>query len=111
VARSTRIRYTIVVLALLIDMMSYMDRVCISVAAPAMRDEFGFTATEMGSVFSIFSLAYFLFLTPWGMLADRFGARGIVTLAIFWWSAFTALTGAAWSLGLVTKQHLHNRMF
>ena len=97
-ARSTRIRYTIVVLALLIDMMSYMDRVCISVAAPAMRDEFGFTATEMGSVFSIFSLAYFLFLTPWGMLADRFGARGIVSLAIFWWSAFTALTGAAWSL-------------
>ena len=75
-----------------------MDRVCISVAAPAMRDEFGFTATEMGLVFSIFSLAYFLFLTPWGMLADRFGARGIVTLAIFWWSAFTALTGAAWSL-------------
>ena len=78
--------------------MSYLDRACISVAAPSIRAEFGLSPTQMGAVFSIFSLAYFLFLTPWGMAADRWGARGIVTVAVFWWSAFTAITGAAWNL-------------
>jgi len=95
--KPTRIRYSIVALAVLIDMMSYMDRVCISVAAPKMREEFGLSPAQTGFVFSIFSLAYALFQAPWGALADRFGARGIVTLAICWWSAFTGFTAAAWN--------------
>jgi MFS family permease len=97
VARPTRIRYTIVLLALLIDMMSYMDRVCIAVAGPSIEEQFALSKSQMGAVFSIFSLAYFLGQTPWGMVADRLGARGIVTAAILWWSAFTAFTAAAWS--------------
>ena len=91
-ARPTRIRYTIVLLALLIDMMSYMDRVCIAVAGPSIEEQFALSKSQMGAVFSIFSLAYFLGQTPWGMVADRVGARGIVTAAILWWSAFTAFT-------------------
>ncbi|MEZ5360925.1 MAG: MFS transporter [Bryobacterales bacterium] len=96
-AGPTRIRYTVILLALLVDMTSYMDRVCISVAAPALEQEFSLSKAQMGWVFSIFSLAYFLGQTPWGMLADKLGARKIVTGAIVWWSAFTALTAAAWS--------------
>ena len=96
-ARPTRIRYTIVLLALLIDMMSYMDRVCIAVAGPSIEEQFALSKSQMGAVFSIFSLAYFLGQTPWGMVADRLGARGIVTAAILWWSAFTAFTAAAWN--------------
>jgi len=95
--RPTRIRFTVIGLALLVDMMSYMDRVCISVAGPAIEAEFGLSKSQMGMVFSIFSLSYFLGQTPWGMMADRFGARWIVTGAILWWSGFTALTAAAWS--------------
>ncbi|HWB98098.1 MAG TPA: MFS transporter [Bryobacteraceae bacterium] len=93
----SRVRHSIVGLALLINLVSYVDRACISVAAPHMRAEFGFTPTQMGLVFSIFSLSYFVAQTPWGMAADRFGARRLVALAIFWWSGFTALTAAAWS--------------
>lgn len=93
---ASRTRFTVVLLAMAINMISYMDRVCIAVAAPKLRDEFGLTPSQTGMVFSIFSLAYFLGQTPWGILADRFGARGIVSLAVFWWSAFTALTAAAW---------------
>ncbi|MBM3773967.1 MAG: MFS transporter, partial [Acidobacteria bacterium] len=101
----SRVRYQIVFLALVIDMISYMDRVCISVAAPAMRTEFGFSPTRMGAVFSIFSLSYFLLQAPWGMLADRYGARGIVATAILLWSGFTALTSMAWNYAslLVTR--------
>ncbi|MBK9169921.1 MAG: MFS transporter [Bryobacterales bacterium] len=96
--RASRYRYWIILLGLVVDMVSYMDRVSISVAAPGIRDEFGLSPTEMGVVFGTFSFAYALFQTPWGAAADRFGARGIVTVAILWWSLFTAATGAVWSL-------------
>ena len=91
------VRYSIVLLALVINMVCYTDRVCIAVAGPEMRKAFGFSQTEMGFVFSIFSLSYFLGQTPWGMLADRVGARSIVSFAIAGWSVFTALTASAWS--------------
>ncbi len=95
--KPSRVHYSVVALAVLIDMMSYMDRVCISVAAPKIREEFGFSPSQVGLIFSIFSLSYFLFQTFWGALADRFGARGIVSLAILWWSAFTGFTAVAWN--------------
>jgi MFS family permease len=79
-------------------MVSYLDRVSISVAAPALRSEFGFTPLQMGQVFSAFSLSYAIFQAPWGAAADRFGARAIVTLGIVGWSLFTGLTAAAWNL-------------
>jgi ACS family glucarate transporter-like MFS transporter len=92
-----RVRYSIVAMALAINMLCYTDRVCIAVAGPSIRKEFGFSPGQMGLVFSIFSLAYAAGQAPWGMLADRYGSRGIVTAAIVCWSGFTALTGAAWN--------------
>src|SRR4051812_36813013 len=91
------VRYSIVLLALAINMVCYTDRVCIAVAGPEMRKAFSLNQTQMGLVFSIFSLSYFLGQTPWGMVADRVGSRGIVSFAVAGWSVFTALTGAAWS--------------
>jgi len=89
------IRYTVVLLALAINMICYTDRVCIAVAGPEMRKEFGLSQSQMGLVFSIFSLSYALGQAPWGMLADRVGARGIVAYAIAGWSLLTAMTAAA----------------
>lgn len=96
---ATRVRYSIVGLALIVNLVCYTDRSCISIAGPKMREEFGFSQTEMGLVYSIFSLSYFLGQTPWGILADRYGARWLVALAILGWSIFTGLTALAWSFG------------
>lgn len=93
----TTVRYSIVLLALGVNLICYTDRSCVSIAGPRMAAEFGFSPTQMGLVYSIFSLSYFLGQTPWGIAADRWGARGLVTMAILGWSAFTALTAAAWS--------------
>ena len=93
-----RARYMVVALAVAVNMVSYLDRVSISVAAPALRSEFGFTPLQMGKVFSAFSLSYAIFQAPWGAAADRFGARTIVTFGILGWSLFTGLTAAAWNL-------------
>jgi MFS family permease len=43
----------------------------------------------------MFTLAYCLFEIPTGMMADRTGPRRVLTRIVGWWSAFTALTGAA----------------
>ncbi len=91
------VRHRLVLLALLINMVCYTDRVCIAIAGPELRRNFNLSQTELGFVFSIFSLSYFLGQTPWGILADRHGSRGLVAFAIAGWSLFTALTATAWS--------------
>jgi len=95
---SRREQHRIIALAVAVNLVSYLDRVSISVAAPALRSQFGFTPVQMGQVFSAFSLSYAIFQAPWGMVADRFGARRIVALGIIGWSLFTGLTAASWNL-------------
>ena len=60
-----------------------------------MKSELGISDVEMGWVFSAFTFAYALFEVPSGWLADRFGARLMLTRVVVWWSAMTAATGAA----------------
>ncbi|CAG0998367.1 putative sulfoacetate transporter SauU [Myxococcaceae bacterium] len=83
------------VLTLLAMGVAYLDRVCISTAAPAIRRDLGLDDAQMGIVFSAFTLAYALFEVPAGWLADRFGARAMLARIVVWWSAMTAATGAA----------------
>jgi len=81
----------------LLTLVTYLDRVAISATAGVMSTELGLTRTQMGSVGSAFVLGYVLFEIPGGWFADRFGARSLLTRIVLWWSAFTALTGAAWN--------------
>jgi MFS family permease len=74
---------------------AYLDRVCISIAAPSIKAELGLSDTQMGLVFSAFTLSYALFEVPSGWFADRFGARAALTRIVAWWSAMTVATGLA----------------
>ena len=80
-------------------MITYLDRVCFSTTAGVMSQELGLSLEEIGLAGSCFVLGYVLFEIPGGWLADRFGARLMLTRIVIWWSAFTALTGIAWNLG------------
>ena len=93
------VRHRVLGLMFALTLVTYLDRVAISATATAMSDELGLTKSQMGDVFSIFVLGYVLFEIPGGWLADRFGARALLARIVLWWSAFTALTGAAWSFG------------
>ena len=73
--RPTRARRTMLAFALGAMAVAYLDRVCISTAAPAIKADLGLSDAQMGYVFSAFTLAYALFEVPSGWLADRFGAR------------------------------------
>jgi len=86
----------------LISVVTYIDRVNISVAAKDMMPAFGLTTVQMGTVFSAFVLGYAFFQIPGGWLGDRWGARRVLTAAVLWWSAFTILTAEADRLVLVS---------
>ena len=96
----TRVRWRILSLLLLISIITYIDRVNISVTARQMMPALGLTDFQMGQVFSAFVLGYALFQIPGGWMGDRWGARRVLTLAVIWWSLFTALTAIAPTLGV-----------
>jgi MFS family permease len=94
---SRRSRRTLLQFAFAISFVTYLDRVAISAAAPAIRGELGLSAVQMGWVFSAFTIAYAAFEIPSGRLGDVLGPRKVLTRIVIWWSVFTALTGVAWN--------------
>ena len=74
---------------------NYIDRTVLSAAAPHLQSEFHLGAMEMGIVMSAFFWSYSLLQLPAGMLADRFGQKLVLGMAVFWWSLATAVTGLA----------------
>ena len=88
-------RWYILGLICLMYLITYLDRVNISTAAPAISQEFGFNKITMGAIFSAFVWAYALFQVPGGWLSDRFGARTVLTAIVTYWSIMTAATAAA----------------
>jgi ACS family glucarate transporter-like MFS transporter len=99
-ARTPPIRWLILLLLFCTSVVTYMDRVNISVTARQMMPALGLTQQEMGWVFSAFVAGYALFQIPGGWLADRWGARAVLTAALMWWSVCTAWTALAASSSL-----------
>lgn len=88
-----RDRPKVVTLLIFLFAITYLDRVCISVAGPRMQEELGIDPVGWGWVTGMFTLAYGLFEIPTGTMGDRLGPRRVLTRIVLWWSAFTALTG------------------
>ena len=98
---ATRQRYWVIVFAVTLAILAYIDRVCISYAAPLISRDLGLNREQMGSVFAAFALAYALFEIPGGWLGDWMGPRRVLLRITVWWSVFTAITGGMWSYGSI----------
>ncbi|HSQ77615.1 MAG TPA: MFS transporter [Nitrospirota bacterium] len=100
IARETAIpvRYKILALLFLVSLLTFLDRVNISVAGKYINEAYGFSPVQYGIIFSAFVAGYMFFQLPGGYLSDRFGPRAVLTGAILWWSAFTVLTALAGAL-------------
>jgi ACS family glucarate transporter-like MFS transporter len=93
----THTRYWVLVFTVTLAVITYVDRVCISQAAPSMRDALGLTDAQMGKIFAAFGLAYALFEIPAGWWGDKLGPRRVLMGIVLWWSFFTAATGQVWN--------------
>jgi ACS family glucarate transporter-like MFS transporter len=93
----THVRYRVVAFAVALAMVTYLDRVCISMMAPSIMRDTGIGMREMSYVFSAFTLAYGIFEIPTAWWADRSGTRIVLTRIVTWWSCFTMATAGAFS--------------
>ena len=106
-SQAVRTRFTLLRLTFALSIITYIDRVCVSTAAPDIRETLGLTPGQMGWVFSAFTIAYAVFEIPSGWLGDTLGPRKVLTRIVLWWSAFTVATGAVWSyLSLLAARFL-----
>jgi MFS transporter, ACS family, glucarate transporter len=93
----SRARFVVFLFAVSLAVITYIDRVAISVSVPVISKELGLTTIQMGWALGAFAWAYALFEIPGGWLGDRIGPRRVLMRIVIWWSFFTAATGWAWS--------------
>ena len=105
IGRTTHVRYKVVSLAVLLAMVTYLDRACIATLAPNIMKDLQLSKEQMSLIYSAFALAYACFEIPTAWWADRRGTRHVMTRIVVWWSAFTLATAAAFSFTsmLVTR--------
>jgi MFS family permease len=91
-------RHLILALLFLGWCLSYLDRMAMNVGIVQIAKDFNLSPSVMGVVLSSFFAGYALMQVPGGWLADKFGSRKVIVVAIVFWSIFTVFTGMAWSL-------------
>lgn len=94
-------RHRILILLFFLSIITYLDRVCISVAGPRMQEELGISIQEWGWVVGVFTISYAVFEIPAGAMGDRVGTRLVLSRIVLWWSAFTSLTGVVSSFRIL----------
>ena len=88
-------RHRVMILLYFLMLITYLDRITISVVGVRIKTAFHLSNTQFGWVLSAFVLAYALFEIPAGLMGDRLGQRKVLIRIVIWWSVFTALTGFA----------------
>jgi ACS family glucarate transporter-like MFS transporter len=96
--KPTHARYWVVVFALSLAMIMYIQRVAISQAIVPISADLHLNKAQTGLVLGAFGLSYALFEIPMGLLGDKLGVRWVLSQLVLIWSCFTALTGVAWNL-------------
>jgi len=86
-------RQVVLLFLVALAIITFLDRISISVAAPRIQEELQIPPEKWGWVLGAFVLSYGLFEVPTGAMGDRSGQRGVLTRIVVWWSTFTALTG------------------
>ncbi len=90
-------RSIVLLLLVLISVITFLDRINITMASQDIMTELGLSESQWGWVLSVFTISYGLMQVPLGVWGDKRGYRLVLALIVLWWSLFTGLTGLAWS--------------
>jgi MFS family permease len=93
--QKTNVRWWVAAMMWAAIAINYIDRTVLSAAAPHIQSEFALTPFQMGIVLSAFFWSYALLQLPAGYIADKYGQKKTLGLAVVWWSLATAVTGVA----------------
>ncbi|SDC83608.1 MFS transporter, ACS family, hexuronate transporter [Terribacillus halophilus] len=91
----TKGKLAIMILLFLAGVINYLDRSALSIAAPFITEDLNLTATQMGIIFSSFSVGYAIFNFLGGVAADRYGAKLTLFVAMIIWSIFSGAIALA----------------
>jgi len=93
--KRSAVRWQMMALVTATTILTYLDRLNLSIAGHFIQDEFSFSLKTMGWILSSFLVGYSLSQIPGGYFADRYGPRKVLITAITWWSVLTAATAIA----------------
>ena len=96
--RPTRVRFVVVGMAILLGMVTYLDRACIGTLARPIMDDLGLSQYELSYAHTAFAMAYAAFGIISAWWGDRVGTRIMLTAVVLAWSIFTMGTGLAQGL-------------
>ncbi len=98
-SRPTILRLRVFGLACGASFLLYLHRYTWNLVGPKIQEEFGFSNTQAGILFSLFYYTYAGGQIPSGLLVDRWGPHRFLSLIIAAWSAAIAAIG--WTSDLV----------
>ena len=91
--RALNPRNVVLLIVCLMYLITYMDRVNIATAGPAIQKELGLSNRDFGLAISAFAYPYAFFQIAGGWLGDFLGARWTLVICGTLWSAATVLIG------------------
>ena len=87
----------VLLLLFLANLFNFYDRLIPSVVSEPIRKEWNLSDTQLGLVFSAFTVVYAIAGLPLGRLADTGSRKKIMGWGLLAWSVMTGATGAAWN--------------
>jgi MFS family permease len=96
--RSAAYRLNIIALLTASQVLAYIDRVNLSVAAPVLIKQFHYTPATLGILFSVLNWVFTFSLIPSGPFVDKVRARIGYLVGVSTWSIGTALCGTTVAL-------------
>ncbi|MFN5289673.1 MAG: MFS transporter [Planctomycetia bacterium] len=109
--RPTGIRFGMIAITTLVAVMLYLDRVCLSILGSSIRKDLDFSEKEFAWLLSSFFWAYALCQIPAGYIGDRYGARVVLAVYLFFWSLCTGLMGLVSGFGVFLALRIGCGMF
>lgn len=88
-------RNIVLFLLFLAGVVNYLDRSALSISAPFIQKDLSLSASQLGIVFSCFSIGYAVFNVVGGIASDKFGARNTLLVSMIVWSAFSGAVSLA----------------
>jgi ACS family glucarate transporter-like MFS transporter len=96
--RTIPVRWRVLFVLFVVSFVNYFLRNALSVAAPSIQDEFGYSNQEIGWILNAFNISYTLLMIPGGVFGQKYGPRRALGIVAVLWGVLTWFTGFAPSL-------------